>query len=234
MLKMYREKAVTEKEYLDFEKIRAADQETLVLAKKNLDLVKNPFRPEEIRAQEAKVRLLEADLILATKNLQLVQLCSPIEGRYITASPAQTVGQYLEVGDLLGVVEDARNRMAEIEVCENDVEEVKVGAKVKLKAWAYPTRSFTGKVISIAPVGYNQVRGKSERVLTEKEHRNMPIAREGDKVIRVITTINNIDDLLRTDMTGYAKVSGSWKPAGVAYTRWLMRFVLVTVWSWIP
>ncbi len=55
-------------------------------------------------------------MTLAEKNLKLTEILSPMEGRLITAEPLQKVGQYLDVGDLLGVVEDARTYIAEIEV----------------------------------------------------------------------------------------------------------------------
>ena len=54
----------------------------------------------------------------------------------------------------LGVLEDAQVTIAEIEVPEEDITQVKLGARVKLKTWALPTKSFAGKVTAIAPVGY--------------------------------------------------------------------------------
>jgi hypothetical protein len=35
-------------------------------------------------------------------------------------------------------------------------------------------------------------------------------------------------------MTGYAKIESKERPVVVAFTRWLMRFLFVEVWSWIP
>ena len=57
---------------------------------------------------------------------------------------------------------------------------------------------------------------------------------DSDKVIRVLSEFPDTNGLLRTDMTGYAKIHGNWMPLGVAFTRWLMRLVLVEIWSWIP
>ena len=231
---MYREKAVSNKDYMDALKARDEDRERMVLAEKNLDVVKNPYRPEEIRAQEAEVRRLEAEVALAEKNLQLTAILSPMEGRLITAEPLQKVGQYLDVGDLLGVVEDARTIIAEIEVSENDIQEVKPGGKVKIRTWAYPHKTFHGKVIGTAPVTYDESRKRVMRVLTEKEFRTMQVVPEQGRVIRVLSEFPNLHGLLRTDMTGYAKIEGTWMPVGVAFFRWLVRLVMVEIWSWIP
>jgi hypothetical protein len=52
--------------------------------------------------------------------------------------------------------------------------------------------------------------------------------------VRVLSELSNSDGLLKTDMTGYAKIECEWKPLVVAFTRWLVRFFLIEVWSWIP
>ena len=234
--KMFKEKAVSEKEYQDVLKIRDEDREKLEVARKNLEVVKNPFRSQEIKAQEAEVRRVEAELALAKKDLELCTLVSPCEGRVITAFPSQAVRQYLEVGNLFGVVEDSRTYIAEIEVPEEDIEEVKIGARVKLKSWAYPSKTFKGKVLAIAPATYEKSRHRIERLLSEKEWNftQKELINPEGKVVRVISEFSNPDGLLKTDMTGYAKIQGSWKPVGIAFTRWLVRFFLVEVWSWIP
>jgi putative peptide zinc metalloprotease protein len=232
---MFKEKAITDEDLQ--QRLKAKDEagDRVILARKNLQAVKNPFRVEEIRAQEAQLRSAQADLELAEKDLELTILRSPMDGWFINAYPAQKVGQYLEVGDLLGVVEDTKDRIAEIEVPETDIEEVKVGAQVKLKTWAYPTKTFYGRVTSIAPVGYEQARRAVQRVLTEKENRTMPVIPDhNNKVIRVLSATPDGLNLLHTEMTGYAKIEGSWKPVGLAFSRWLVRFFMVTVWSWLP
>jgi putative peptide zinc metalloprotease protein len=230
---MFQEKAVSDLDFQNVLKTRDEDRERLLLAKKNLEVVKNPFRPEEIRQQEAEVRRLEAELVLAEKNLKLTEIISPAEGRFITARPMQTVGQFLEVGDLLGVIEDARHLVAEIEVPEEDIDEVKMGRRVKLRIWGNPTKTLYGSVLAIAPAGYDQARGRVERVLTEREFRTMQVVPPQGKVIRVLSEFP-ITEGIHTDMTGYAKIEGTWMPVGVAFTRWLIRFIWVEVWSWIP
>jgi putative peptide zinc metalloprotease protein len=235
--KMFTEKAIADKDYQAYLKTRDEDREKYILAKKNLDVVKSWPRPEEIKMQEAEVQRLKAELDLAEKNLHLTKLVSPMEGKIISAYPFQTVGQFLAVGDVFAIVEDTRTILAEIEVPEEDfLEEVRIGARVKLKTWAYPTKTFYGKVIAIAPTGYDKSKHHLDRVPSEKEWRfsNKEALPDNGKVIRVLSEFPNPDGLLKTDMTGYAKINGRWMPVGVAFTRWLVRFIMVEVWSWIP
>ncbi|UCF83503.1 MAG: biotin/lipoyl-binding protein [Desulfobacteraceae bacterium] len=111
---MFKDKAVSEKDYENILKQRDLDQERLELAKRNLELVESGARDEEIEALEAEIRLLEVNLTHAKKDLQLTTLVSTASGRIITPYLSQTVGPYLSVGDLFAVVEDANTLLAEM------------------------------------------------------------------------------------------------------------------------
>jgi len=234
--RMFKDKAVSEKDYENALRKRDLDKERLELAKRNLELVKSGAREEEIKALEAEVRRLEVDLAHAEEDLRLTTLVSPEDGKIITPYLSQRVGQFLAVGDLFAVIEDARIIIAEISVPEEDVAEVRVGSRVKLKTWAYPTRTFIGHVSEIAPVAHEKSRRRIERTLSEREWilEQEEILREKGKVVRVLCELDSVDKLLKTDMTGYGKIECKWRPLGIAFTRWLVRFLLVEVWSWIP
>lgn len=234
--KMFKNKAIPEQDYEDALKTRDIDQEKLELAKRNLELVKSGARDEEIEELEAEIRLLEVDLAHAEEDLEFTTLLSPEDGQITTPYLSQTIGQFLEEGDLFAVVEDTRTITAEIEVPEKDAGEVWIGAEVTFKTWAYPARSFKGHVSAIAPVAHEKTKGTVERPLSNREwwleRKELP-KKEG-KVVRVLSELPNPEGLLKTHMTGYAKIRSTTRPVVVAFTRWLVRFFLVEVWSWIP
>jgi len=234
--KMFKNKAASQEDYEMALRARDLDRERLELAKRNLDLVKSGAQDEEIEALEAEVRRVEVNLAHAQEDLRLTTLVSPADGRIITPYLSQTVGQYLMVGNLFAVVEDASTIMVEIEVPEEDVAEVEIGASVKLRTWAHPNICLKGKVTAIAPVAYEKSERRVKRALSEQEKRieQREILREKGKVVRVLCELSDTDISLKTDMTGYAKIESEWRPVGIAFTRWLVRFVMVEVWSWIP
>jgi multidrug resistance efflux pump len=234
--KLVKDNAASVQSYENALKIRDLDRERLELAKRNLELVKSGAREEEIEALEAKVRRLQVELAHALEELNDTVLTSPIDGRIITPNLSHKVGQTLMEGDLVAVVEDAHKIIAEILVPEEDVGEVLIGSTVTLKAWGYPTEAFKGKVVAIAPVAYEKSSERVERTLSEREWiygRIQNIKQEG-QVVRVLSEFSNSDAFLKTDMTGYAKIDCETKPVIVAFTRWLVRFIMVEVWSWIP
>ncbi|HNU70206.1 MAG TPA: efflux RND transporter periplasmic adaptor subunit [Thermodesulfobacteriota bacterium] len=235
--KMYADKAISEQDYQAALQRRDVDREELALAKKNLSLVKSGAREEEIEAVKAEIRRLEVDLAHADEDVKLTTLVSPIEGRIITPGLKEKIGQRLAEGDLFAVIENARTIIAEIKVPEEDIGAVAVGASVKFKLWAYPAEVLKGKVVAIAPVAFEQSRGRVEqRTLSEREmlYETQGTFREQGKVVRVLSELSNEHGRLKTDMTGYAKIQSGNRTLAGAFLGWIERFFRVEVWSWIP
>jgi multidrug resistance efflux pump len=234
---MYDRRAVPESEYLYALKIRDLDKERLEISRQNLAVVKSGPRDEEISAIEAEIRRYEVELAHAKDDLKNTTLLSPMDGLIVTPYLEQKIGQRLEIGDLFAVVGDPSSYVAEMEVPEKDINEVKVGASVKLRSWAEPTTVITGRTISIAPIAYEESLHHSARGLSEKEmlvgHKEL--LREKGKVVRVIIEFDNNDKLLNTsDMTGYAKIDAEDRFVGLSFSRWLLRLIFVEIWSWFP
>ncbi len=233
---MYRNKAVSEKDYDEALKIRDMDRARLKIALRNLDLVRSGAREDEIQAMEAQLRAAEVEVTFSRKDLESTTLVSPIDGRIISSFPVQEEGQYLEKGDLFAVVEDASRLLVDIQLPEADISHVREGADVVLKTWAEPGRKYTTTVLAVAPVAYSKEKGRIVRALSNREwlvETEQSLVREG-KVVTVLAELDNGEAHLKTDMTGYAKIVTETRPVYAVFFRWLDRFVRVEVWSWIP
>ena len=55
-----------------------------------------------------------------------------------------------------------------------------------------------------------------------------------EEIIRVRTRIENSKNMLKSGMTGYGKVKGEEVWAIQAFTKKLVSFFLIEIWSWIP
>ena len=234
--KMYKDKAVSAEDLENAQHRRDLDRDRLELARRNLTLQKSGPRSSEVQALEAELRRQEVLLAHARESLELTALVSPADGLVITPHVQQMVGQRLAEGDLLMVIESARC-LAEIEVSEDDVGDVKKDAEVTFRTWADPLDSFRGKVIKIAPVAYEKSLKRLTRALSLKEQafEQREILRDQGKAVRLLCEVDVPEDMvIKTDMTGWAKIESTPRPVGVAFTRWLMRFLYVEVWSWIP
>lgn len=210
---LFKEGVIPEEEYEAAENRARVDSSNYEVAKANLELVRSGARPEELEAQRAVIRDLEEKVGFYSRNLELTRLAAPIDGRIVTPYVETMVGKVLKEGDLFAAYENSKEIQAEISVPEADIGEIGIGSTVRIRPYAYSTRIYTGTVALIAPKADETSDGK---------------------VVRVVTNIPNPDHELKPGMTGEAKIDGNWKPVIVAFTRPVVRFVMVEVWSWIP
>lgn len=209
----YKGKSVTPQ---DYDRARgAADVARLELseAQSALTLVSSPAQNERIESIEADLRRVQAELDLAKEELAATKVAAPIEGRVVAPRLMFSRGDYLERGELLATIEDTGELIAEIRVPESSVGEIEIDAKVSAKFWAYPNSSFGGIVRSVAP---NAEDGQYGRI------------------VRVQVVLSDPDQRLKAGLTGNAKIRAGWKPVIVVFSRALVRFFMVELWSWIP
>ncbi|MEA3276116.1 MAG: hypothetical protein U9Q81_12655, partial [Pseudomonadota bacterium] len=103
--------------------------------------------------------------------------------------------------------------MVEMILPEYDVGELQVGSSAEIKLMAYPTHPMHGEVVAIEPAGSETLFGHA---------------------FRVVIQLSDVENLLKTGMSGYGKVEVGSKPLFVLLTRPLVRFAQIEMWSWIP
>jgi multidrug resistance efflux pump len=211
----------------------ATKQQIVAQRQANLELVLSGPHPDDIQAArkdleaaQAGLKRQQQQLKYEQEQLQRTQLIMPIDGYLVTSYLDQKVGSYLKKGETFAVVENDQHILGEVRIAEYNVEEVAVGASTEVKLLAYPNRPFIGKVISIEPAASAEQASST----TVKQ----PTSNITDRVVRVIVDIPNTDKILKSSMTGYAKIQGSTQPLIVAFTRPIIRFIQVEVWSWLP
>jgi multidrug resistance efflux pump len=193
----------------EYEKAKA----DLAVARANLELVQSGSTQNELDVARAEVRRLSQERDFRADQLRRTRIEAPAAGRIVTPNLHLKRGMYLPVGGLFAEIEDNRVARAEIEVPETDIAEVGAGAAVKLKAWGAADAILLGSVVSIAPSAE---------------------PREYGLIVRVMTDIPNDDGFLKSQMTGYAKIASRDMPVWEAFSRMLMRFFKIEMWSWIP
>lgn len=209
----YQRKAVTSQEYDRARGQAEVDAQLLREAQQQLVLVSSPAASDRIVSLKADIQRVEAQLKFSRQQLADTQVTSPIDGRIVSGTLQFARGNYLNIGERVALVEDAGQKLAEIRVPESSIGGVGVGHAAAAKSWAYPWSSFDGAVHSIAPAAEESQYGK---------------------VVRVQMRVDDPDDRLKSGMTGSAKIDGGWSVAGIVFTRALMRFLLIEVWSWLP
>lgn len=192
------------------------DKAALAVAEASLRLVKSPPLSQEVAIKQAELQQLNEQLAYFQQQLEATQLRAPIAGQVVTPRLEFKQGGYLKEGDLFATLEETQKIQVEVLVPETEIGAVRLNAPVTLRVWAYPLREFSGQVTLIADV-------------TEPLSDNPSV-----RVVRVVTLVDNADRLLKAEMSGYAKIAAAHEPVIVAFTRALVRFVMLEIWSWLP
>jgi putative peptide zinc metalloprotease protein len=194
----------------------AESEAKLQLLRKELALLVNPPNIESIHVLEAQTRRAQALLADYERQLELTTLRSPIAGRVMTPLIEQTAGKYLKRGDLFAVIEEMERVRVQIRVPEGDAPKVRVGAPVKVVAWAYPDTTFHATVLSTAPLALAS--GNPGQ----------------DRSVRAVAELDNEGGYLTSNITGYAKIRTETMPVWRVLSRLILRWLRVEVWYWIP
>jgi len=217
---------------------RDLDQARLDEAEANLELVRSAARPEQVEAMKAEIRSLQALADNFQVDLERTSLLSPMDGQIVTSRVEELEGTYLKPGtrDLVVQIEDPRVIQAEVEVPEEDAASVRIGAAVKVVPWSYHRMTFLGRAVSIAPVATSNAADSSTAMVHGQTQGTAQVSMSNStyKVVRVISEIPNPEGLLKTDMSGYAKIETENRPVWDVLFRPIIRWVMVQVWYWIP
>ena len=204
---------ISVRDYENFKEDAETKRGKLIKAEADLAALKAQVNPNKIESLKAEVDGLKKEIVFYNEQLRRTAMISPISGEITTKDLDYLPGSYLKHGTTFAEVEDTRTVRIQIAVPESDIGEVKIGAKVSLRLWAYPNREFVAEVSAIQPASEETTAGK---------------------MITVTSQMENPEGILKSGLTGQAKISGEETIVAIAFTKAIVRFVRVELWSWLP
>ena len=187
---------------IELEEVRAAGQE----AKAEAARARSQGDLSTYRARQAKLNeLYEREKYLETE-LGRTELTVPTSGVVLTPNIERRRGEHLRRGETLLEVADFTTMEIEIDLAGHDLERVRLGCAARLKVHAYPSRTFRGQVVRIAP------------------------AANPDGSFRVAVELPNADGALRPGMTGRAHVEVSARPVLASFLEPVLRRARLALW----
>jgi len=210
---LYQDRAVALVEYQDALRQVELDQQLIKTARANLDYVKNQINKHKIESTRIDISILQDQLAYYQQVLDRTRLKMPIDGKIITMNLKKLQDSYLEAKTKFAEVEDASKVRVEIKIPEGDVEDVAPGDSVKIRLRAYPNRLFGCEVRNVY---------------------TMTMEDTLDRYLMSDCLIPNEKGELKSSMTGFAKIEGREMFVVSAFSRALVRFFRVEVWSWLP
>jgi putative peptide zinc metalloprotease protein len=181
---------------ISYESELARREKELADAKAALTLLEAGSRHEDIDAEQARLARLEEELshFLHQQEKQLVEC--PVSGTVITPRFKEQIGLYVDRGMPLCVIEDLQDLEAEISVSEKDARVLVAGHPITLKPTSLPLQTLTATVDRIAPAA-------------------QPDAIGGNRTVTVYCNVDNSERILRTGMTGFARIRSEKQPLGM-------------------
>lgn len=169
--------------------------------------------PEQIATAESALQTIQAQITLYEDQIERSTLRMPFDGTLAALNLQEKKGDFLERGVPLAVAENNGAFKIALEVPEADAPYIATGASVEIRLTAHPGEVFKGVVEAIDSNVENKDYGKT---------------------VKVIATLENDANALKSGMTGYAKVNGESLMVWQVLTRAVYRFITVEMWAWVP
>ena len=166
-------------------------------------------------AQIERVKLdqTQREIALYQAKVEQTQIRAPFSGVLVTPRLDEKRGRYIRRGEIFCEAADINPVVIETAVPEDDIGAVAPGQEVWLKANAFPSRKFIGRVTRISP---------------------QATVEQGERVFIVRAEIENPDQALRTGMLGRAKILTGEHSIGYVLLHDPARWLQKKIWSWTP
>jgi GAF domain-containing protein/multidrug resistance efflux pump len=163
----------------------------------------------EERLHRIRADGLRRELALLDEEVKLTTLRAPSAGVVLTPRLAELAGTSLAEGDLFLLLGRTDTLELEFGVDQRDITRVQPGQEVRLRVDALPQRTFSGTVISIAP---------------------LPRVAQGKVEYPVRASIANPEGLFRPEMAAHARVLTEPASAATRIFREPVRWVRLAWW----
>ena len=175
-------------------------------ARSQLELLKAGARSEDIEQAEARLSLVES-------KLERVRILAPFRGMVLSGDLTQQLGGAVTKGEVLFEIAPLDAYRVILEVDERRIADVRQGQQGRMILSALPNRQFDFVVRKITPIA---------------------MAKEGLNYFRVEAELLGASARLRPGMEGIGKIYVEEKRLIAIWTRDLVEWVKLWLWSWYP
>jgi len=202
-----RAKKLNQQNLLSNQELERIETEGSVLAKEK-DIAQNNLKILKDGTKPEEIMMAEAEVKRLEANKENFE--NQLSASFIK-TPISGVVTTLRRDPIFLEIENLDSVRILIEVSEKDMDVVKPGLKVKAKVRSFPFESFFGSV-------------------TQIPHQSQDMGNK--KIFLVESKIDNQKNLLKSGMTGHAKIYCGKRSLFNLLTRRIVRYLRVEFWSW--
>ena len=168
----------------------------------------------QVRIVSAQIAQAEAQIALLDEQLARTEVSAPFDGVVVSGDLTQALGAPLERGQVMFEVAPLDAYRIVLQVAEQDIADVRVGQAGELVLTPMPGERYPLKVVKITPVS---------------------TAKDGRNVFRVEAELGaRADERLRPGMEGVAKIEIGERHIAWIWTRRMVDWLSLRLWSWMP
>ena len=168
----------------------------------------------QVRIVSAQIAQAEAQIALLDEQLARTEVSAPFDGVVVSGDLTQALGAPLERGQVMFEVAPLDAYRIVLQVGEQDIADVRVGQAGELVLTPMPGQRYPLKVVKITPVS---------------------TAKDGRNVFRVEAELGaRADERLRPGMEGVAKIEIGERHVAWIWTRRMVDWLSLRLWSWMP
>ena len=168
----------------------------------------------QVRIVSAQIAQAEAQIALLDEQLARTEVSAPFDGVVVSGDLTQSLGAPLERGQVMFEVAPLDAYRIVLQVGEQDIADVRVGQAGELVLTPMPGERYPLKVVKITPVS---------------------TAKDGRNVFRVEAELGaRADERLRPGMEGVAKIEIGERHVAWIWTRRMVDWLSLRLWSWMP
>ncbi|HJP00291.1 MAG TPA: HlyD family efflux transporter periplasmic adaptor subunit [Planctomycetota bacterium] len=226
--------AATDEELASAQVSRDATVHLVASAQENLTKLEEGAREEEVRAKRADIARVQARADYNQQLIGLTRIHSPIQGKVVTPFMGERVGQVVEAGELIAVIQDNSSLEVEIAADEAAAALVSTGNPVKVRLFSLDGELLMAEVRAVALTTSNEAEIEVHPIRTDRESQLERSSNpDSEYLVRVYCTLPR-DHRLAPGMTGYSRVVVDSSQVWRELLRPIERFLFTDVWSWMP
>ena len=196
---------------LRLERLKALSQHEQLVKQYHQAMAKH--EAAEVTILTAQIDQAKAQLGLLDDHLSRTRVPAPFDGVVVSGDLSQQLGSPVERGQLLFEVAPLDAYRLILQVDERDIDAIAVGQRGQLLLSAFPRESLPLQVEKITPVSS---------------------AKEGRNSFRVEAQLKHTPDHLRPGMEGVGKVEVGRRRLIWIWTRQVIDWVRLKLWTWMP
>lgn len=234
--KLYEQKQTTDAKFEQSRYDLDSARRQLAAAEEKLTLLQNGSREEEIRAQQATVDRLQAQLDHYETELKLSDIIAPGEGDLVAVRVPARPGQYVMPGDLIAVLDDISKLRVEVFATEDAAVKVHPEQRVNFRMPGYREGELlTGKVVEKSSSAIHRDEVDVDPYRSDREFLSKArVTRADERYVRIYADLDETPQGLTPYMTGYARIVIGDGLLWEAVARPVVRFARTEIWSWLP